>query len=64
MNFAFTEEQEELRETARAFLAEHASSDQVRTAMESEGHRVLARLLDSGFDDLEVLSGYQASRPR
>jgi len=39
MNFAFTEEQQELRETARAFLAEHASSERVRAAMESEvGH--------------------------
>ncbi|MCA9510211.1 MAG: acyl-CoA/acyl-ACP dehydrogenase [Myxococcales bacterium] len=36
MNFAFTEEQQELRETARAFLAEHASSERVRAAMESE----------------------------
>ena len=36
MNFAFTDEQEELRETARAFLAEHAGSEQVRAAMASE----------------------------
>jgi alkylation response protein AidB-like acyl-CoA dehydrogenase len=36
VNFAFTEEQEELRETARAFLAENARSEQVRAAMESE----------------------------
>jgi alkylation response protein AidB-like acyl-CoA dehydrogenase len=35
MDFAFTPEQEELRETARAFLAEHSSSEQVRRAMES-----------------------------
>ncbi|HKJ25861.1 MAG TPA: acyl-CoA dehydrogenase family protein [Myxococcota bacterium] len=39
MDFSFTEEQEELRETARAFLAEHASSEAVRAAMEAEhGH--------------------------
>ncbi len=39
MNFAFTEEQEELRETARAFLEEHSGSEAVRAAMESElGH--------------------------
>ncbi|MGH7288374.1 MAG: acyl-CoA dehydrogenase family protein, partial [Myxococcota bacterium] len=39
MNFAFTAEQEELRTTARAFLAEHAKPEQVRAAMESElGH--------------------------
>lgn len=39
MNFAFSEEQEELRATARAFLAEHSGSEQVRAAMESEhGH--------------------------
>jgi alkylation response protein AidB-like acyl-CoA dehydrogenase len=39
LNFAFTEEQEELRATARAFLAEHAGPEQVRAAMESElGH--------------------------
>jgi alkylation response protein AidB-like acyl-CoA dehydrogenase len=39
LNFAFSEEQEELRATARAFLAEHAKPEQVRTAMESElGH--------------------------
>ena len=36
MNFAFDEEQEELRSTARAFLAEHSSSEQVRAAMQSE----------------------------
>ena len=40
MNFAFTEEQEELRAAARAFLADHSASDQVRAAMASE----------SGFD--------------
>jgi alkylation response protein AidB-like acyl-CoA dehydrogenase len=39
MDFTFTEEQEELRQTARAFLAEHASSEATRRAMESEhGH--------------------------
>jgi alkylation response protein AidB-like acyl-CoA dehydrogenase len=39
LNFAFTEEQEELRGTARAFLAEHSSPAQVRAAMDSElGH--------------------------
>lgn len=36
MNFAFNEEQEELRTMARAFLADHSSSEQVRTAMSSE----------------------------
>ncbi|HEX2486187.1 MAG TPA: acyl-CoA dehydrogenase family protein, partial [Myxococcota bacterium] len=36
MRFAFTEEQEELRATARAFLAEQSSSERVRAAMESE----------------------------
>jgi alkylation response protein AidB-like acyl-CoA dehydrogenase len=36
MHFAFTEEQEVLRATARAFLAEHSSSERVRVAMESE----------------------------
>lgn len=41
MDFAFTEEQQDLRETARAFLAEHASSERVRAAMEGE----------SGWDD-------------
>ena len=39
MNFAFTAEQEELRATARAFLAEHGKPEHVRAAMESEaGH--------------------------
>jgi alkylation response protein AidB-like acyl-CoA dehydrogenase len=39
VNFAFSEEQEELRATARAFLAEHAKPEHVRAAMESElGH--------------------------
>ncbi len=39
MDFSFTEEQEELRATARAFLAEHSGSEAVRAAMESElGH--------------------------
>jgi len=36
VKFALTEEQEELRATARAFLAEHSSSERVRAAMESE----------------------------
>jgi alkylation response protein AidB-like acyl-CoA dehydrogenase len=36
MHFGFTEEQEELRTQARAFLAEHSSGDAVRSAMESE----------------------------
>ena len=40
MNFSFNEEQEELRRSARTFLADHVSPDAVRAAMES----------DSGFD--------------
>ena len=36
MNFAFNEEQEELRAMARSFLADHSSSEQVRAAMASE----------------------------
>lgn len=36
MQFAFTEEQEQLRATARAFLADHSGSAAVRRAMESE----------------------------
>lgn len=35
MNFAFTEEQRELRETARAFLAENAGPAAARAAMET-----------------------------
>ena len=39
MNFAFTAEQEELRATARAFLADFSSPARVRAAMETElGH--------------------------
>jgi len=39
LNFAFSEEQEELRASARAFLADHSGSEAVRAAMESEaGH--------------------------
>lgn len=39
MDFAFDEEQEELRATARAFLVDHSGSEQIRAAMESElGH--------------------------
>jgi alkylation response protein AidB-like acyl-CoA dehydrogenase len=39
MNFSFTEEQEELRSSARAFLADHSGSEQIRAAMDSElGH--------------------------
>jgi alkylation response protein AidB-like acyl-CoA dehydrogenase len=39
VDFRFTEEQEELRATARAFLAEHSGSADVRRAMASElGH--------------------------
>ncbi len=36
MNFAFTEEQLELREMARAFLAEHSGSDQIRAAIDTD----------------------------
>ncbi|MCE2391410.1 MAG: acyl-CoA/acyl-ACP dehydrogenase [Proteobacteria bacterium] len=36
MRFAFSEEQEELREAARGFLADHSSPDRVRAAMETE----------------------------
>ena len=36
MNFAFTEEQEALRRTARTFLADHSTPALVRAAMESE----------------------------
>jgi alkylation response protein AidB-like acyl-CoA dehydrogenase len=36
VNFAFTEEQQELRAAARAFLAEVSSSERVRAAMASE----------------------------
>ncbi len=36
MNLAFDEAQEELRSQARAFLAEHSGSEQVRAAMVSE----------------------------
>jgi len=36
MHFAFDEAQEELRAQARAFLAEHSGSEQVRRAMASE----------------------------
>jgi alkylation response protein AidB-like acyl-CoA dehydrogenase len=36
VDFAFTEEQEELRATARSFLADHSGSEAVRAAMASE----------------------------
>jgi alkylation response protein AidB-like acyl-CoA dehydrogenase len=36
MRFAFTEEQQELRRSARAFLEKHSSSERVRAAMASE----------------------------
>ena len=36
MDFRFTEEQQELRSSARAFLADQSGSEQVRSAMESE----------------------------
>jgi alkylation response protein AidB-like acyl-CoA dehydrogenase len=36
LNFAFTEEQEELRSTARGFLGDRSASEDVRRAMESE----------------------------
>jgi alkylation response protein AidB-like acyl-CoA dehydrogenase len=35
VNFAFTQEQEELRSAARGFLADHSTSEQIRRAMES-----------------------------
>ena len=36
MRFAFTEEQEALRRTARSFLADHSSSAQVRAVMQTD----------------------------
>ena len=36
MNFAFTEEQEELRKTVRAFLENKSSEEAVRELMETE----------------------------
>jgi alkylation response protein AidB-like acyl-CoA dehydrogenase len=36
VNFAFTEEQEELRLAARAFLTDHSTGEQVRHVMETE----------------------------
>jgi alkylation response protein AidB-like acyl-CoA dehydrogenase len=36
LNFSFTEEQQELRDAARAFLADASSSERVRAAMASE----------------------------
>ncbi|TFG96135.1 MAG: acyl-CoA dehydrogenase family protein, partial [Myxococcales bacterium] len=36
MNLAFDEAQQELRSQARAFLAEHSGSEQIRAAMTSE----------------------------
>jgi len=36
MNFAFTDEQQELRAAARSFLAEASSSERVRAAMASD----------------------------
>ncbi len=36
MRFAFTEDQEALRESARVFLGDHSSSERVRAAMESD----------------------------
>jgi alkylation response protein AidB-like acyl-CoA dehydrogenase len=36
VNFAFTAEQQELRDAARAFLADHSGSEPVRAAMASE----------------------------
>ncbi len=36
MQLSFTEEQEELRRAARAFLSDHSASEQVRTTMASE----------------------------
>jgi len=36
MNFAFNEEQEELRAMARSFLADHSSPERVRAAMSSD----------------------------
>ena len=37
MDFAFNEEQRELRASAQSFLAEHADSDALRQAMASVG---------------------------
>ena len=51
MNFAFTEEQQELRAAARAFLAEMSSSERVRAAMASElgPHGITVNCLAPGW---------------
>ena len=36
MHFAFTQEQEQLREAVRGFLSTHSSSEAVRRAMQTE----------------------------
>ncbi|MEI9984257.1 MAG: acyl-CoA dehydrogenase family protein [Aliidongia sp.] len=62
MNFAFTEEQRLIRETARGFLAEHAGSIRLRAAMaSSEGwDRALWRVIGSelGWPGIAVPEAY------
>ena len=42
MNFTFTEEQEELRATASAFLTERAGSEALRAALDARSARARA----------------------
>jgi alkylation response protein AidB-like acyl-CoA dehydrogenase len=61
MEFAFTHEQEALRETARAFLAQHSSSAHVRRCMEGElGHdpETWKRMAELGWPALLIPESY------
>ena len=54
MEFAFTDEQQMIAETARAFFTEHATSERTRKAMASDG---IDRALWDGFCRELALSG-------
>ena len=58
MDFVFNEEQEELRSTARAFLAEHSGSAQIRKAMDSElgfDAQLWSQLAELGWQSGEIV---------
>lgn len=57
MNFAFTEEQRELRRGARRFLERHAAIDQVRATMETEAgfdRQMWRRMAELGWPGLII----------
>ncbi len=61
MNFDFSDDQKQLREQARRFLAEKSSSSAVRAVIDGQAPyesvaQVMARLSNSGFTSINLIT--------